>query len=129
MHTVSSEDAAKRLSEAVQVMVEAKRKWRLAEGVRVAVIYEAGHSLTIAAPQGWIRASASKAIGEYRHRDVWMWLRYQSTSALARWFAQRTADSASSERDKRIAIVAVAPRLTIASGGICRMARSPRVLR
>lgn len=42
VHTVSSEVAAQRLSEAVKVMEETKRKWSLPEGVRVVVTYEAG---------------------------------------------------------------------------------------
>ena len=45
---------------------------------------------------------------------AWMWLRYQPDSAMAQWFAQRTAASASNKRGKRIAIVAVARRLAIA---------------
>lgn len=42
VHTVASEGAAKRLSDAVKVIVDAKGKWGLSEGVRVVVIYEAG---------------------------------------------------------------------------------------
>ena len=45
---------------------------------------------------------------------AWMWLRYQPDSAIARWFAQRTAAQATNKRGKRIAIVAVARRLVIA---------------
>lgn len=45
---------------------------------------------------------------------AWMWLRYQSESAIARWFAMRTAGNAANKRGKRIAIVAVARRLAIA---------------
>lgn len=45
---------------------------------------------------------------------AWMWLRYQPASAMARWFAQRTAAQAANKRGKRIAIVAVARRLAIA---------------
>lgn len=45
---------------------------------------------------------------------AWMWLRYQPDSALAQWFAQRTAANAANKRGKRIAIVAVARRLAIA---------------
>lgn len=45
---------------------------------------------------------------------AWMWLRYQPDSAIAQWFAQRTAAQASNKRGKRIAIVAVARRLAIA---------------
>jgi transposase len=44
----------------------------------------------------------------------WMWLRYQPDSAIARWFAERTAAAGSNKRGKRIAIVAVARRLAIA---------------
>lgn len=42
---------------------------------------------------------------------AWMWLKYQPGSALAQWFARRTAGAA--KRGKRIAIVAVARRLAI----------------
>lgn len=45
---------------------------------------------------------------------AWFWLRYQPDSALSRWFARRTAGNASNKRGKRIAIVAVARKLTIA---------------
>jgi transposase len=45
---------------------------------------------------------------------AWMWLRYQPDSAIAQWFARRTAASGSNKRGKRIAIVAVARRLAIA---------------
>jgi transposase len=45
---------------------------------------------------------------------AWFWLRYQPTSALAQWFAQRTTGSGPNKRGKRIAIVAVARRLVIA---------------
>lgn len=45
---------------------------------------------------------------------AWMWRRYQPGSAIAQWFAQRTAANASGKRGKRIAIVAVARRLAIA---------------
>ena len=45
---------------------------------------------------------------------AWMWLRYQSGSALAKWFAQRWAGGGGNKRAKRIAIVAVARRLAIA---------------
>lgn len=44
----------------------------------------------------------------------WLWLRYQSGSALAKWFALRTSGNATNKRGKRIAIVAVARRLVIA---------------
>jgi transposase len=43
---------------------------------------------------------------------AWMWLRYQPDSALAQWFARRTA--AGNKRGRRVAIVAVARRLAIA---------------
>lgn len=43
---------------------------------------------------------------------AWMWLRYQPGSALAQWFARRTAGG--NKRGRRIAIVAVARRLAIA---------------
>jgi transposase len=45
---------------------------------------------------------------------AWMWLKYQPGSALAQWFAKRTAGNAQNKRGKRIAIVAVARRLAIA---------------
>ena len=45
---------------------------------------------------------------------AWMWLKYQPGSALAQWFARRTAGNAQNKRGKRIAIVAVARRLAIA---------------
>ena len=45
---------------------------------------------------------------------AWMWLRYQPDSAIAKWFAERTAGNAENKRGKRIAIVAVARRLAIA---------------
>lgn len=45
---------------------------------------------------------------------AWMWLRYQPDSAIAQWFARRTAANAANKRGKRIAIVAVARRLAIA---------------
>ena len=44
---------------------------------------------------------------------AWMWLRWQSQSELAQWFAQRTSGKGSNKRSKRIAIVAVARRLAI----------------
>jgi transposase len=44
---------------------------------------------------------------------AWMWLRWQSQSELAQWFAQRTRGTGSNKRSKRIAIVAVARRLVI----------------
>jgi transposase len=44
----------------------------------------------------------------------WFWLRYQPDTTLAKWFARRTAGNASNKRGKRIAIVAVARKLTIA---------------
>ena len=43
---------------------------------------------------------------------AWFWVRYQPASELARWFAKRTSNG--SKRGKRVAIVAVARRLTIA---------------
>ena len=43
---------------------------------------------------------------------AWFWVRYQPDSAIARWFAKRTAPG--NKRGKRIAIVAVARRLAIA---------------
>lgn len=45
---------------------------------------------------------------------AWFWLRYQPDSTLAKWFARRTAGTARNKRGKRIAIVAVARKLTIA---------------
>lgn len=45
---------------------------------------------------------------------AWMWLRYQPDSTLSKWFAQRTQCSGPNKRGKRIAIVAVARRLSIA---------------
>jgi transposase len=42
VHTVASAVADKRLADAVAVIVATKRKWALAEGVRVVVSYEAG---------------------------------------------------------------------------------------
>jgi transposase len=44
---------------------------------------------------------------------AWFWLRYQPDSALAQWFAKRTAGSGTNKRARRIAIVAVARRLAI----------------
>jgi transposase len=44
---------------------------------------------------------------------AWMWLRWQPQSELAQWFAQRTRGTGSNQRNKRIAIVAVARRLAI----------------
>lgn len=44
---------------------------------------------------------------------AWFWVRYQPRSAIAQWFARRTAP-ANNKRSKRIAIVAVARRLAIA---------------
>lgn len=44
----------------------------------------------------------------------WLWLRYQSGSAISKWFAYRTQGSGTNKRGKRIAIVAVARRLVIA---------------
>lgn len=44
----------------------------------------------------------------------WFWLRYQPDSAISKWFAYRTQGSGTNKRGKRIAIVAVARRLTIA---------------
>jgi len=45
---------------------------------------------------------------------AWLWLKYQPGSAMAQWFAKRTAGNATNKRGKRIAIVAVARRLAIA---------------
>ena len=45
---------------------------------------------------------------------AWFWLRYQPDSALTEWFTRRTAGNANNKRGKRIAIVAVARKLTIA---------------
>jgi len=42
IHTVSDEQAQKRLAQAVAVIEEVKRKWKLDERIRVAVMYEAG---------------------------------------------------------------------------------------
>ena len=42
VRSVSSDVAPRRLSEAVKVIEETKRKWGLSEGVRVVVVYEAG---------------------------------------------------------------------------------------
>jgi transposase len=42
---------------------------------------------------------------------AWLWLQHQPDSALARWFARRTAGD--HKRGKRVAIVAVARRLAI----------------
>jgi transposase len=44
----------------------------------------------------------------------WLWLRHQPSSAIAKWYAQRTTGSGQSKRGKRSAIVAVARRLAIA---------------
>jgi len=44
---------------------------------------------------------------------AWFWVRYQPRSAIAQWFARRTAP-ANNKRGKRIAIVAAARRLAIA---------------
>ena len=44
----------------------------------------------------------------------WFWLRYQPNSDLAQWFLQRTSGSGPNKRLRRIAIVAVARKLTIA---------------
>jgi len=45
---------------------------------------------------------------------AWNWLRYQPNSALTKWFNQRTQGTGPNRRARRIAIVAVARRLTIA---------------
>jgi transposase len=45
---------------------------------------------------------------------AWFWLRYQPSSVMAKWFAQRTGGVGPNKRGKRIAIVAVARRLAIA---------------
>ena len=42
IHTVSNEEAGKRLQEAVAVIEEVKKKWKLVEQIRVVVMYEAG---------------------------------------------------------------------------------------
>jgi transposase len=44
---------------------------------------------------------------------AWLWLRYQPTSRLARWFNEHTSGSGQGKRSKRIAIVAVARKLVI----------------
>ena len=44
---------------------------------------------------------------------AWLWLRHQPESALTRWFRSRTHNNAS-KRNKRIAIVALARKLTVA---------------
>jgi transposase len=45
---------------------------------------------------------------------AWFWLRYQPTSAIAKWYVQRTSGKGQNKRGKRSAIVAVARRLVIA---------------
>jgi len=45
---------------------------------------------------------------------AWGWLRYQSDSALARWFNERTQGTGPNRRARRVAIVALARRLVIA---------------
>ncbi|MFM0008538.1 IS110 family transposase [Paraburkholderia dipogonis] len=45
---------------------------------------------------------------------AWNWLRYQPNSVLTQWFNQRTLGTGPNRRARRIAIVAVARRLTIA---------------
>src|SRR6059058_3208841 len=42
MHTAKSEGAAERLAETIAIIESIKRKWKLAEPVRVAAMYEAG---------------------------------------------------------------------------------------
>ena len=42
IHTVDEEEASRRLSHAVLVIENTKKKWGLADGVRVVVLYEAG---------------------------------------------------------------------------------------
>lgn len=42
IHTVSDEEASKRLMQVVDVIEEVKRKWKLPDRTRVAMVYEAG---------------------------------------------------------------------------------------
>jgi len=42
IHTVASEEAGKRLTDAVSVIEKTKTKWGLSEKTRVVVMYEAG---------------------------------------------------------------------------------------
>lgn len=45
---------------------------------------------------------------------AWIWLRYQPSSELARWFVKRTAAGISERRMRKVAVVAVARRLAVA---------------
>ena len=51
-------------------------------------------------------------LGQAMIELAWLWLRYQKTSALSRWFFKRVGTN--SGRVKRIAIVALARKLLVA---------------
>ncbi|PRX17470.1 transposase IS116/IS110/IS902 family protein [Paraburkholderia sp. BL18I3N2] len=67
-------------------------------------------------------SEVDQGIGKQGNRRVrallieiaWSWLRYQPNSALTQWFNQRTQGTGPNRCARRIAIVAVARRLTIA---------------
>jgi transposase len=71
-------------------------------------------------------SQADQGISKQRNRRVrallieiaWNWLRYQPNSALTKWFNQRTQGTGPNRRARRIAIVAVARRLTLRCGAI-----------
>jgi transposase len=76
----------------------------------VAQPYDSGQSR---ADQG-ISKQGNRRVRALLIELAWLWLRHQPDSAIAQWFAQRTAGNATNKRGKRIAIVAVARRLAIA---------------
>ncbi len=81
-------------------------------GACVGLVSQPYDSGTMRVDQG-ISKQGNRRIRALLVEMAWMWLRYQSGSKLARWFAQRTSASAENKRGKRIAIVAVARKLVI----------------
>lgn len=63
--------------------------------------------------QGISKAGAAK-VRALLIELAWGWLRYQPQSELAAWFKRRTQSTGQNKRMRRIAIVAVARKLTIA---------------
>jgi transposase len=63
--------------------------------------------------QGISKAGAAK-VRALLIELAWGWLRHQPQSELAAWFKRRTASTGQNKRMRRVAIVAVARKLTIA---------------
>jgi transposase len=72
--------------------------------------YDSGHSHV---DQG-ISRQGNRRVRALLIEMAWCWLRHQPDSALAQWFNQRIQGTGPNRRARRIAIVAMARRLTIA---------------